>query len=81
MNFNYSDVCLSIGKNSLAIDFVKYTVNCTNKYGAYIYSQKLQSPLFIPICDEKNIKLKIEEEKGDINYTFYRNKDNFEPMF
>ena len=68
------DVLSGIGKNGLAIDFIRYTRNDTIKYGAFIFSHKLNNALFVPICTEQQIKSK-SQNGNKIDYTFYRKKD------
>ena len=76
LNFEYRDICSSIGKDGLGIDFVRYSRNKIVKYAAYVYSQKLRFPLFIPICDENDIKRRIVGKNSNIDYSFYRNRQN-----
>jgi tetratricopeptide (TPR) repeat protein len=73
-NVDMQSVLSSMGKSSLAIDFVRYTVNDTVKYGAFLLSSKMKQPLFVDVCCEQELLSMARKTDGSVSYQFYRDK-------
>lgn len=74
LNISLEDVLQGIGKQGLAIDFVKYAIKDTTYYGAFLFSAPLKRPIFIEICKSSELISKAQQPNGSINYKFYRDK-------
>lgn len=75
--FNYKTISKNIGKNNIAIDIVRYEDNKKFYYGAFVFSDKLKSPEFIPLFDEAsltNLLNQVYTKNGHKYYQFYRDK-------
>lgn len=65
----------TLGKDDLAIDFVRYKTAEEYWYGAYVYSNRMAQPKFIPIVAEKALQDKAYDG-NNVNYIFYYDKLN-----
>lgn len=79
LNISVNDVLKCIGKNALAIDFVRYKENESVRYGAFVLSEKRKTPVFITICSESDIKSLFPAKDrygsyGDAFYAIYADK-------
>lgn len=77
LNISSNDVLNKISKKDLAIDFVRYNMNDSAMYGAFVFSTKLKEAGFIPLFDEvalTNLLNQIYTKNGHKYYQFYMDK-------
>ena len=73
------DVLSSLGKKELAVDFVQYeSPEKEKKYGAFLLSHDLESPIFIELCNDDLIRNIAIDEKGNIQNDFSKNIASYE---
>lgn len=73
------DVVRNIGSKSLAIDFVRYWDADTIKYGAFVFSSRMTSPVLIDLFTEKYLQQEAFLSDNKVNYNFFKDKtkENF----
>lgn len=74
-----ADVLSVLGEKELAVDFVQYeSSEEEKKYGAFLLSHDLESPIFIELCNDDLIRNIAIDEKGNIQHDFYKNIASYE---
>lgn len=69
------DAIRNIGKNGLAIDFVKYFQNDSAYYGAFIFAEGLPTK-FLPLFTENDLKTLITDDSGRRSYEAFEGRNN-----
>lgn len=71
--FTISDIQRNIGKNGLAVDFIRYQDRDTIKYGAFIYAASMKEPQFIPLFNERDLNDIAFTNNSEVKSSFYKN--------
>lgn len=79
LDITSKDVVRNIGSKSLAIDFVRYWDADTIKYGAFVFSSRMTSPVLIDLFTEKYLQQEAFLSDNKVNYNFFKDKtkENF----
>lgn len=79
LDITSKDVVRNIGSKSLAIDFVRYRDADTIKYGAFVFSSRMTSPVLIDLFTEKYLQQEAFLSDNKVNYNFFKDKtkENF----
>lgn len=79
LDITSKDVMRNIVTKSLAIDFVRYWDDDTIKYGAFVFSSRMSSPVLIDLFTEKKLQQEAFLSGNKVNYNFFkdRSKKNF----
>lgn len=79
LDITSKDVVRNIGSKSLAIDFVRYWDADTIKYGAFVFSSRMTSPVIIDLFTEKHLQQEAFLSDNKVNYNFFKDKtkENF----
>lgn len=79
LDITSEDVVRNIGSKSLAIDFVRYWDADTIKYGAFVFSSIMTSPVLVDLFTEKHLQQEAFLSDNKVNYNFFKDKtkENF----
>lgn len=73
LDIQVKDVLRCIGKNGLAVDFIRYEqADSIYWYGAFLYAHD-REVTFVPLCKESELLSLAKTSSGSVNFKFYTN--------